>query len=160
MKKIYRLMLNQNTNRLFIFLFFTMLISNVFFGFFTVFFNKPVPSSSNAILEYNTFQIISSIVIAPLLETAIAQKMIIGFSRTYIKNNLICIAISAVLFGLGHYDSVTKIFQTMFMGFYLGLFYMVLKKKGAHAFYLTALLHGFWNLFAIIIINISEYFSI
>ena len=156
---IYRFMLLVKTNKLFILVFIIMLVSNFLIGVLNYFFTNNNNSIQTKEIDISVAHIVLAVIIAPLLETALSQRFIIGLSRFYIKNNLICVIISAFIFGLLHYSSILKIFQTMIMGFCLGLFYTVLKKKRANAFFQTATLHSSWNLFAMIITNIANFFS-
>jgi uncharacterized protein len=151
MKKIYRFLLSATIRKLFV-LYFTI---SLFSSFLIVvlkyiFLKNDFLNQSIEPIDLSLSHFILAVIIAPLLETAIFQKMAISLVLTFAKNNLIAVAVSAVLFGLCHYDSITKIFQTMLMGLCLGLFYTVLKQKGLNAFFLTALLHSSWNLFVFI----------
>ena len=89
----------------------------------------------------------TAVIIAPLVETFLFQKMTIAICYVHIKNNLICIILSTILFSLTHLDSIKRVIAVAFTGLCLGLFYTVLKQKKLNAFWLTTLLHASWNLF-------------
>lgn len=143
-------MLGLKTYQLLVLLFIVSLITQIIIAFIIDFFLDVSFSSSNEIgseskrsLSYFFY----GVILAPVLETAVFQKMALGFFRVFIKNNLVCIIIAAVIFGLIHYNGVAKIIVISSGGFFLGLFYTILKRKRLNAFWLTALFHAFWNLF-------------
>lgn len=147
--KMYRHMLGLQAYQLFVLLFTVSLFTLISIGFLIDFFGIII-SSSNDFESNNKLSLIyfmRAVLFAPLLETAIFQKMIIGFCRTFIKNNLVCVTISAAIFGLLHLNGILKIIIVFPGGICLGLFYTILKRRRLNAFWLTALFHASWNLF-------------
>ena len=147
---MYRYVLGVKTYKLFVLLFVISLFTEILIGnienlFFDINFSSSdeIGSISKRSFPYFIF----SVIVAPMLETAVFQKMTIGFCRVFIKNNLICVIISAVIFGVMHLNGIAKIIVITSGGIYLGLFYTVCKRRGLNAFWLTTLFHASWNLF-------------
>jgi len=151
MKKIYRFLLSLKNYKLFFFIFLSIFFINVFFILTKNLITLKTISNVNTTNISLYPRIVLTLVIAPLLETLIFQKFIFNSCRLYIKSNLICILISAILFGLNHYDSITSIIQTFIIGIGFSLYYSILRKKEKNAFLKVALLHCLWNLLSLII---------
>lgn len=151
-------MLGSETKKLFVSMFAILLLHSFVFGVLrNLFFandyinNSEILKSLDDVSLQNLFM---GIVLAPLFETLINQRVVIGICHLYVKNNLICLVVSAILFGLMHYNNIAanientdRVFTTTVIGLYFGLFYTVLKRKKLNAFFLTALLHASWNCF-------------
>ena len=151
MKKIYRFLLSLKNYKLFFFIFFSIFFINAVFIITKIFIaTKTILKLNSSDISLN-HRILLSLIIAPLLETLIFQKLIFTFCRLYIKSNLICVVISAILFGLNHYNSITSIIQTFIIGIGYSLYYSILRKNDTNAFSKVALLHCLWNLLSITI---------
>jgi Type II CAAX prenyl endopeptidase Rce1-like len=152
-------MLSMKTSKLFFLFFLICLVTKIVIGLLIPSFFKFFDLDRSDSIDYedklSLGHLFYGVLIAPLFETAIFQKAGIAFSRVYIKNNLICVMITAIIFGFVHhfnvttmYDKVLTVFVTTCCGLYLGLFYTILKKQKKEAFFLTALFHASMNLFA------------
>ena len=153
-------MLGSETKKLFVSMFAILLLHSFVFGVLrNLFFGNDYINNSEILKlvdDVSFLNLFMGIVLAPLFETLINQRVVIGICRLYVKNNLICLVVSAILFGLMHYnyiaatiENTNRVFTTTVIGLYFGLFYTVLKRKKLNAFYLTALLHASWNCFVI-----------
>ncbi len=151
MKKIYRFLLSLKKYKLFFFIFLSIFLINAFFIITKNLIALKTISKVNTSNISLCPRIVLSLIIAPLLETLIFQKFIFNLCRLYLKSNLICIIISAIIFGLNHYDSITSIIQTFIIGIGYSLYYSILRKKEKNAFLKVALLHCLWNLLSLII---------
>lgn len=144
-------MLGIKTYKLIVLLLIISFFTNILIGFILNFFFGISFSSSNdfeSINKQSLSYFFYGVIFAPLLETAVFQKIGIGFFRVFIKNNLVCVIISAFIFGLIHLNGAAKIILITTGGIYLGLLYTILKRKRLNAFWLTVLFHSIWNLFA------------
>jgi membrane protease YdiL (CAAX protease family) len=153
-------MLGTETKKLFVSMFAILLLHSSVFGVLRhLFFGNDFIYNGETLKSLDDVSLLNlfmGIVLAPLFETLINQRVVIRICRLYVKNNLICLVVSAILFGLMHYNNVAvaientyRVFTTTVIGLYLGLFYTVLKRKKLNAFYLTVLLHASWNCFVI-----------
>ena len=158
-RRIYRILLRINTSQLLIFFFVLVLfVSTLINLLFYIFFKHSSPVLHDVKLINNTLLpfFFETLILAPIIETAIFQTAIITFCRVYIKNNLFCIVFSAIVFGIVHLDVSRKVISMIFFGLCLGFCYTILKKKKLNAFWLTALLHSTWNLFVLIVKYIDK----
>lgn len=148
-KKCYRYLLGLETYKLFVLLFVILIASTILIGLVEMFILNHIPSNTEKIslIKENFFsRFFSAVIITPPLETAIFQVFLIYATRTYIRNNLICVIISGVLFASIHFVDVGSTIVIFFAGICLGLFYTILKRQRLNAFWLTSLFHSTWNL--------------
>ena len=97
-------------------------------------------------------QILEIVILAPLIETLIFQKWIyrglslIGWLK---RHKTLIILVSALIFGLIHFYSLSYVFYNFFIGALLMFAYIIrINKK---PYWTVVVLHGFMNLFSILI---------
>ena len=151
MKNFYRFLLGLKNYKLFFFIFLSIFFINTFFIITKKFITLKDISKVNTTDISLNLRIFLSLIIAPFLETLIFQNFIFTFCRLYIKSNLICVVLTAILFGLNHYNSITSIIQTFIIGIGYSLYYSILRKNDKNAFLKVAILHCLWNLFSLTI---------
>ena len=101
---------------------------------------------------------ISSIIIAPILETLISQMGIIklfSLSKKIKNNKLLLILISAIFFGLGHNYSILYIIFAFMAGILLAYSFVVYEDKENSGFWVTAIIHSLMNLVSVIVYYIQ-----
>nr|WP_315203106.1 CPBP family intramembrane glutamic endopeptidase [uncultured Flavobacterium sp.] len=149
-RHLYRYLLQLSAIRLFLLLFFCTYLTRILVAIIIEHFvglNPTVGNNESDLLaQIEIF--FSAVIIAPIFETAIFQKIILDNSKPRIKNNILCVALSAVVFGLTHMPGLIIIVSVTLAGFYLGLFYTIARKNKYNAFWLTCLMHAMWNLIA------------
>jgi len=94
-----------------------------------------------------------SIVFAPILETFIFQFSVIKIIRLFIKKAkwgfFISVPVSALLFSLNHSYSVAYMSATFLTGLiYAIAFYIAQYRRDFPAFFIIAIFHSSWNIFA------------
>jgi membrane protease YdiL (CAAX protease family) len=147
-------LLQLSTIRLFLLLFFCTYLTRILAGIILEHFLGLSPTiitnnESDLLAQIGLF--FRAVIVAPFIETAIFQKLILDNSKPRIKNNILCVALSAVVFGLVHCTGIAQIVLAAFSGFYLGLFYTIARQKKYNAFWLTCLMHALWNLIVYIL---------
>lgn len=97
-------------------------------------------------------QMFLAVILAPLIETLIFQKWVyqllslVGWLK---QNKILIIFISAVIFGLIHFYSLSYVIYNFFAGALLMFAYIVrIEKK---PYWIVTVLHGLMNLFSILI---------
>ncbi|AHF15160.1 CPBP family intramembrane glutamic endopeptidase [Niabella soli] len=153
-RKVYRFALKINPLYLGVLLLIGILFINIIFAIIEAgaIQNGYVQPSGNKRNESLIFQGVLAVILAPIIETFLFQKLIIHSIKSYFKkNNINAIFISSVFFGLLHYDSFTRMFRAFFVGLVLGFFYTILSKKNNHPFTGTCLLHAGWNVLAVLL---------
>jgi len=95
-------------------------------------------------------EIVSVLIITPLLETAIYQCFIFLFLK-YLFNlrTFLIISISSVIFGLAHYYNIVYILSAIISGIILIFTYIIFDKRKLHPFWMTTSLHFLINLLAL-----------
>lgn len=96
--------------------------------------------------------VIMAILLAPLLETLLAQVLPIELGRRLGAGPVLCILPSAVLFGLGHYlnGGLVHGTTTLFSGLVFASAYVALRGRGARpAFVAAASAHAVQNAIAV-----------
>jgi membrane protease YdiL (CAAX protease family) len=88
--------------------------------------------------------IIEGIVIAPLLETFIFQKLIFDFFHHKIRIRFI-ILLSAAFFGLSHFYDLSYIINTFFIGIILAVAYALWNGKKITPFWTVVTIHLLHN---------------
>jgi membrane protease YdiL (CAAX protease family) len=151
-RHLYRYLLQLSAIRLFLLMFFfnypTQLLVAIIIQYFlglspTIITNN----ESDLLAQIGLF--FRAVIIAPVIETVIFQKFILDNSKPRIKNNILCVALAAVVFGLVHIDGLLKIVSATFVGFYLGFFYAIARQNKYNAFWLTCLMHALLNLITV-----------
>ncbi|MEI7581788.1 CPBP family glutamic-type intramembrane protease [Runella sp.] len=101
--------------------------------------------------ESLTKDIIVSIIIAPIIETLIAQYLPYIVLRFFTKNLYIIYTISSIIFALGHTYNTWYMVATFFIGIiFIGLFAVLSKKSMAMAFWGVVIVHAISNTIAVI----------
>ena len=152
-RHLYRYLLQLSTIRLFLLLFFCTYLTRILVAIILQLFVglNPTVGNNESDLLAQIGQFFSAVIIAPVIETVIFQKLILDNSKPRIKNNIVCVALGAVVFGLAHINGLFRIVLATFVGFYLGLFYTIARQKKYNAFWLTCLMHALWNLIVYIL---------
>src|SRR5688572_7194907 len=106
-------------------------------------------------VEDKTFWfIVGAIIIAPLIETFLFQKLPIDYFRKYIKNDWPLVIISAVPFGLIHYIKdffVRDIFYAFCFGAIFAYAYVLAgKREDMNAYWAVVIIHAGYNTVALI----------
>jgi membrane protease YdiL (CAAX protease family) len=124
-RNFYRYLLQLSAIRLFLLMFFCTYLTRILVGSILEHFvglNPTVINNESDLLAL-IGQFFIAVIVAPFFETAIFQKIILDNSKPRIKNNILCVALSAVAFGLVHCTGLAQIVLATLSGFYLGLFY-------------------------------------
>jgi membrane protease YdiL (CAAX protease family) len=102
-------------------------------------------------------QILAIVILAPLIETLIFQKWVyqalslVGWLKRY---KILIIFLSAVIFGLIHFYSLSYVIYNFFTGALLMMAYII--KIDKNPYWTVVLLHGLMNLFSIVIDPIEK----
>lgn len=99
---------------------------------------------------------ITSVIIAPVIETFFAQQLVIEILYRNFKGDklkIYGILISALVFGAFHWYNVFAIIAGFITGIILAWNYMYFREKGT-AFLQTALLHAAYNFYAFLITDV------
>nr|WP_315203108.1 CPBP family intramembrane glutamic endopeptidase [uncultured Flavobacterium sp.] len=152
-RNFYRYLLQLSIVRLFLLLFFCTYLTRILVGIILEHFFglSPTVINNESDLLAQIGEFFSVVIVVPFIETAIFQKIILDNSKPRIKNNILCVALSAVVFGLSHMTGLAQIVLATFSGFYLGFFYTIARQKKYNAFWLTCLMHALWNLIVYIV---------
>lgn len=90
---------------------------------------------------------LSTVIIAPILETFLYQFLIINYLVK--QKKIIAIYVSAVFFGISHYYSILYIVSTFFLGLCFAFVFVVSKRrKDVSPFWFVTLIHGIINAIA------------
>jgi len=91
---------------------------------------------------------ISAIVLAPFVETIIANYMFIKILTKFTKNTILIITISSIIFALFHCYNIIYMIYAFFSGLILNYFFLRIKQKQNNysAIIMTTLLHFLYNL--------------
>lgn len=99
-------------------------------------------------------EFVVGVIMAPLLETFIAQ-VLLYYHLKKIVNEKFCFHLSALLFALGHYNSVYLILALVPSGYiYIILFKKLLSYGFWKAFFGVVFAHSLWNFLALM----ADYF--
>lgn len=108
------------------------------------------------LVEAMTFwYVVSAILLAPLLETFIFQKLPIDYFRKYIKKDWLLVMISALPFGLMHYLK-DFFFRDVFYAFCFGAVFayayiLAQKREDMNAYWAVVIIHAGYNAVAMIV---------
>ncbi|MCB2291451.1 CPBP family intramembrane metalloprotease [Clostridium sp. CS001] len=98
------------------------------------------------------YKVFVGCIIAPICETLTSQTLIIYLVCKIHKlknNNIIAIFISALLFGLGHYYSISYMFQTFIVGILLAYSYVLYENKPESPFWVVSAIHSLRNFISV-----------
>lgn len=120
----------------------TLLFSFVFFP----------NNTSGPQISANAEGFVIAVMIAPVIETYIFQIWLIKKVLKYSNNNqLLALAVSAIIFGLGHHYSFAYILKAAIAGIlYAFLFFAITEKKQNPFFYILAA-HAAFNLIGFLV---------
>jgi LPXTG-motif cell wall-anchored protein len=97
-------------------------------------------------------QIVITVIAGPIIEMLIFQVFLIHFILKKITAmEIIAILLSAILFGLWHSTNITFMAVGFVSGLTLGILYFVFRKKKSSPFISLALIHGGFNLAALLV---------
>ncbi len=97
-----------------------------------------------------------AIVIAPLLETLEGQVLPIELARRLRASSAICVLLSGIIFGVGHYinGGLAHGIATFFTGLVLGYGYVALRSRGFWPAYVaSSTAHAMHNTLVIVVIS-------
>ncbi len=125
-------------------------------GYFFDFLNDKFFHLSNTGNDINKMsrneQFLIAVIIAPLIETLVAQFMLVETLRQKITNQKLLILLSSLFFAFMHYYSWLYIVVTFFGGLILNYYYLEIQKISKYSFFLTALLHSLYNLYGFLFV--------
>jgi len=106
--------------------------------------------------KYTLFkQFIMVVIVGPIVETLLFQILILRFILKKITQiEIIAVVLSAILFGLWHSDNITLIAAGFVSGLTLAILFFVFRQKKWSPFLYLTLIHGGFNLVALVINNI------
>lgn len=141
-----------------LFLVFYIIWTHIYYYFFikydSVF--APTPNETIMTLELRR-KIVEVVVLAPLIETLIFQKWfykLFSYIDWFNQYKILIILLSAVVFGLIHFYSLSYIIYNFFVGAFFMFVYII--KIGNRPYWTVAVLHGLMNLFSIYIDPIEK----
>ena len=92
------------------------------------------------------------VIIAPIIETYIAQFALMKFLKIYITNQIYLLIIASTFFGIMHNYNWLYMLVTFFLGLILNYYYLEVQKISKYSFFLTALLHSLYNLYGFLFV--------
>jgi hypothetical protein len=98
-----------------------------------------------------------AVLAAPVIETYLAQELIIGFVLKMKKDAFLpaCL-LSAFLFGIAHHYSIPYIVKACITGFLYASLYIIMLKKGKNAFIPVFIAHAAYNFIGVVIIHFTS----
>lgn len=113
--------------------------------------------------EYGIFGVIFlALILAPVLETLLAQQIPILLSQRFIKYSpdIIGITISTLVFSWMHISySIWYAIMVIPVGILLAKTYIIFQKRKESSFWMTSFLHSFRNLIPVILILIERFYK-
>lgn len=117
----------------------------------------PEPEYGNNMEAYVLWeQILLLLIIAPLAETYIFQKLFLEGLCSLTKRKWLSALLIAILFGLAHHYSVPYMVKTFIAGLLYCYLYLTIKEKGANAYWYTVFAHFIFNLVAFLLNRFTE----
>ncbi len=103
---------------------------------------------NNEIIEVDLIKIISAVVLAPIIETFLAQMVVILIARKFIKSSTWIIMISALIFAVGHgFDDPFRLVPMFVSGILFAFSYLHwLERSKLLAYGVTCSIHFLHNL--------------
>ncbi|WP_443937437.1 CPBP family glutamic-type intramembrane protease [Pedobacter sp. MW01-1-1] len=133
----------------FVFQFITAIIANYFDAQLT---------STNFHFSSLKEEFVIVVIVAPIIETLIFQYLIIETLLSVKLAPLLCVVVSALLFGISHYYNLAYILVTTVVGFIFAYYYMALRHQHyLQKIVLVTLLHALSNLFAFVNNNFYDF---
>lgn len=115
-----------------------------------VFPDSPGGFKFNSLTEH----FMTSVIVAPILETYIFQRGIINFSLLTLKTTrLPAVLLSATGFALTHTYSIPYVIVTFLIGILYGIIYLSFLAKKVDAFWYLTIIHAAYNLCAFLLNN-------
>lgn len=113
--------------------------------------------------EYGIYGVIFlALILAPVLETLLAQQIPILLSQRFIKYSpdIIGITISTLVFSWMHISySIWYAIMVIPVGILLAKTYIIFQKRKESSFWMTSFLHSFRNLIPVILILIERFYK-
>lgn len=100
--------------------------------------------------------LISTLILAPIVETALFQTFIYQFKRWLHFNNITIVLISAICFGLIHDYSLLYTISTFFTGSILMYAYILRSEYNNKPYWSVTLAHSTLNAFALLMLLVFE----
>jgi hypothetical protein len=99
--------------------------------------------------NYGFFEIIGIVIIVPIIETYIFQKVPIDFLlKKHLMPSWLIVVSTGVLFTLYHLNGLIESIPLFISGIYLSYMYIYLKRRNNLSFTATSFSHMLYNLFA------------
>lgn len=118
---------------------------------YVLFLIHPNENDTGFTSEKITVEIIISLLIAPVIETAFFFTLVFLMTKYLKKNIIYFILISSILFGLSHFYSVDYILYSFFIGIVLSIFYTISEKRNqGDGFLDVTIIHSLYNLVILI----------
>ncbi len=117
----------------------------------------PEPEYGNNIGSYALWeQILLLLILAPLAETYIFQKLFLEGMILLTNRKWLSVLLIAILFGLAHNYSVPYMTKAFIAGLLYCYLYLTVKNKGANAYWYTVFAHFIFNLVAFLLNSFTE----
>ena len=120
-------------------------------------------TSSSPFVEHEIlYLVLASLILAPLLETAIFQLGIVELTTVCVKkifNNdlpLLGIILSALVFSLQHPYSIVYVIVAFLTGLFFAIMYYSFRVRNGvgYAYWMTMVFHVLWNLLTFVLTNL------
>jgi hypothetical protein len=121
-----------------------------------IFYEIPdLPDSIKKMEESKYLFFIEAIVLVPLLETFVFQKLVIDFSTRILEKFkketfIIPIIISSILFSVEHIYNLIYFFDGLYMGIIFAFCYKIITLRKENPFIIVTVIHSFVNLLPVI----------
>jgi uncharacterized protein len=114
-----------------------------------------LPENIKKMEESKYLFFIEAIVLVPLLETFVFQKLVIDFSTRILEKFkketfIIPIIISSILFSVEHIYNLIYFFNGLFMGIIFAFCYKIITLRKENPFIIVTVIHSFVNLLPVI----------
>ena len=129
------------------------IINGYFFAFLNYKFFHFNSSGNNIDMLPRSEQFFLSVIIAPILETFIAQFILFKILRLKITHQPLLIVLGSLFFASMHYYNWLYMVVTFFIGLIINYYYLEIQKISKYSFLLTVLLHSLYNLYGYLFIS-------
>lgn len=120
----------------------------------SLFFDDKALLTRIAVDDYSfIIKVILVLLIGPILETWLFQKLPIDFLLGKNTNSRVIVPLSALLFALNHCYSIKYFVSTFVVGVFLAMIYLILNRyeqKKEHAFIVVVIVHAIQNLITLV----------
>ncbi|SHH35279.1 CPBP family intramembrane glutamic endopeptidase [Tepidibacter thalassicus] len=143
---------------------FSFIVTILFFQFLSIILMEPIlnflPDNNGAApfsaSDKIAIQVVFGIIIAPLYETLIYQKLIISICdkiKFLSKRKYLIVLISGVIFGSRHTYSLQYVFHMIIVGIIWAYAYVIYKEKRKYPYWVVCTIHVLNNLIALLVLN-------